>query len=98
MKAFYAERALRNLEDILTRLHSANPLAASALERRIVNAVARIENWPKSARAVTQWRGNVRVLPLVRFPYLIFYQIADDRIEILHIRHTARAPWTGPED
>jgi plasmid stabilization system protein ParE len=43
---------------------------------------------------VTQWEeGNVRAVPLVRYPYLIFYQIKKQRIEILHVRHTSRAPW-----
>jgi plasmid stabilization system protein ParE len=45
---------------------------------------------------VVQWEGNVLAVPLVRYPYIIFYQVAEDRIEILHIRHTARAPWKGP--
>ena len=40
--------------------------------------------------------GNVRAISLVRYPYLIFYQIEDERIEILHIRHSSRAPWEGP--
>jgi hypothetical protein len=43
---------------------------------------------------VTQWKeGNVRIVPLVRYPYVIFYQVKEDRIEILHVRHTSRAPW-----
>jgi hypothetical protein len=28
----------------------------------------------------------------VRYPFRIFYRVAGDRIEILHIHHAARAP------
>jgi plasmid stabilization system protein ParE len=34
----------------------------------------------------------VRVLPVGRYPYLVFYTLRDDEIVILHIRHGARAP------
>ena len=36
----------------------------------------------------------MHVIPLVRYPYKIFYRILADRIRILHIRHTSRRPWT----
>jgi hypothetical protein len=37
---------------------------------------------------------HVRVAPLVRYPYKLFYQIADDVIEALYIHHAARRePW-----
>jgi len=46
---------------------------------------------------VRQWKeGNVRAVSLVRYPYLIFYQIKDEWIEVLHVRHTSRASWKGP--
>jgi plasmid stabilization system protein ParE len=35
----------------------------------------------------------VRVVLLIRYPYKIFYRILQDRIRILHIRHTSRRPW-----
>jgi plasmid stabilization system protein ParE len=38
-------------------------------------------------------RPGVRVVPLIRYPYKIFYRIADDTVRILHIRHTSRRPW-----
>jgi plasmid stabilization system protein ParE len=96
MTAVFTQGALADLDEILDWLKSKNPLAAAAVENSIHATVARVAKRPKSARAVTQWAGHVRAVPLVRYPYIIFYQVADDRIEILHIRHTARAPWKGP--
>jgi toxin ParE1/3/4 len=96
MKAVYTQGALSDLDNILAGLNSTNPLAAAAVESSVRATVARVQEWPKSARAVTQWKGNVRAIPLVRYPYMIFYQIKDEWIEVLHIRHTSRAPWKGP--
>jgi plasmid stabilization system protein ParE len=36
----------------------------------------------------------VHMAPLIRYPYKVFYRALGDRIRILHIRHTARRPWT----
>jgi plasmid stabilization system protein ParE len=97
MKAVFTRGALADVDDILSRLRLVNPLAAAAVENGIRATVARIERWPRSARSVTQWKnGNVRAVPLVRYPYLIFYQIKNEWIEVLHVRHTSRAPWKGP--
>ena len=60
-----------------------------ALERRIRDVIARVARWPKSARGV-RGRPGVRVVPLLRYPYKIFYRITGEGIEILHIHHTAR--------
>jgi hypothetical protein len=55
--------------------------------------ITRIGAWPESAEAVEQRRG-VRVVPLIRYPYKVFYRVTADAVEILYIQHTARrAPW-----
>jgi toxin ParE1/3/4 len=38
---------------------------------------------------------DIRVVPLVRYPFRIFYQVEQDHILILHIHHAARQPWRG---
>ncbi|WP_410052189.1 type II toxin-antitoxin system RelE/ParE family toxin [Bradyrhizobium sp. SZCCHNS1008] len=48
--------------------------------------------WSTSARRLPA-RPDVRVIPLGRSPYEIFYRATDDTIEILHIHHAARQPW-----
>jgi hypothetical protein len=40
-------------------------------------------------------RPSVRVVPLVRYPFKLFYTISGGVITILHIRHAARRPWDG---
>ena len=42
-------------------------------------------------------RPDIRVLPVVRYPYLIFYTIipASDEVRILRVRHGRRRPLAG---
>jgi plasmid stabilization system protein ParE len=40
---------------------------------------------------------GVRVLWVGRYPYLVYYQIRQNEVAILHIRHAARRPWAGGE-
>jgi len=35
-------------------------------------------------------QSGVRVVPLVRYPYKVFYRATNQTIEILHIHHSAR--------
>jgi hypothetical protein len=51
----------------------------------------RIAAWPEAAQTVAD-RPGIRTVPLVRYPFRIFYRLADDQLEILHIHHAARAP------
>jgi toxin ParE1/3/4 len=63
------------------------------LERRLQLIEARIGAWPKSAPEVDE-RPDVRVVPLVRYPYKNILPIGNDAVEILHIHRAARrAPW-----
>ncbi len=92
MKVIYTDAALRDLDDITIWLTAHYPGIGSAIERRLRLVVAHIARWPQSMRASAH-RDGVRVAPLGRYPYKIFYRVHDDAIEILHIHHAARAPW-----
>lgn len=89
MKIVYTDEALADLESISNWLTVHYPTIAPLVARRIQSVVAHIARWPHSARRVVE-RPGVRAVPLGRYPYVIFYRIADDTIEILHIHHGAR--------
>jgi len=56
-------------------------------------AIALAEHLESAPRVIE--RPGIRVFPLIRYPYKIFYRVLEDRIRILHIRHTSRRPWIG---
>jgi hypothetical protein len=39
----------------------------------------------------------VHVVPLVRYPFKIFYRVLEGRVRIQHIRHGARRAWEERE-
>jgi plasmid stabilization system protein ParE len=67
---------------------------AVAVDSKIRTIIARIAQHPKAAEDVAE-RPGMRVVPLIRYPYKIFYRVLKDRVRILHIRHMARKPWTA---
>lgn len=95
MKVEYSRRAVADLRKVSadSRLTFGDRVA-EALESRLRAVVDHISREPLNAPEVEQ-RPGLHVAPLIRYPFKIFYRIIDDRIRILHIRHTARRPWRG---
>jgi toxin ParE1/3/4 len=91
MRIVFTDEALRDLDEILEFIAAHYPTVTSSFQQRLRTVVQRIGKWPKSAAEVEQ-RPGVRVVPLIRYPYKIFYQATTDAVEILHIHHAARQP------
>jgi len=51
----------------------------------------------KQPRLGAVWRGNVRRLPLRRFPYSIVYCLSPEVVRVLAVAHQSRKPgfWHG---
>jgi plasmid stabilization system protein ParE len=95
MKVVYTDEALRDLDEILTFIASNYPAISASFEMRLDAVMARIGRWPESAQEVEQ-RPGVRTVPLIRYPYRVFYQVTTAAVEILHIHHAARQKaWDG---
>ncbi len=95
MKVIYTVEARDNLDGILAFIASTYPAKSAAFEKRLRTVVMRIGAWPESAEEVAG-RPGVRVVPLIRHPYKIFYRTTSEAVEILYIHHAARrAPWEG---
>lgn len=93
MKVTYAPRAIADLTRIAARSRRVfGPAGAVALETFMRATIARLAVVPESGLSMPQ-RPNVWVVPLVRYPFKIFYTIESDTLTILHIRHAARRPW-----
>jgi len=58
---------------------------------RIVSAILRLADYPLLAPETDEPR--VRELSIVRYPYKVYYQVENEQVWIVHIRHTARRPF-----
>jgi toxin ParE1/3/4 len=95
MKVEYSRRSVADLRKISADSRRAfGDRVAEALEARIRSVIDRISREPLSAPEVEQ-RPGLHVVPLIRYPFKIFYRLLGDKIRIVHIRHTARQPWPG---
>jgi plasmid stabilization system protein ParE len=81
---------LRDLERIAAYLVERNPAGAINVLGAIKSSVDTLSFFPQIGRLVDN-AGHRRV-PVLRYPYLIFYRVAGDELLILHIRHTSRRP------
>jgi toxin ParE1/3/4 len=83
-------RALSDIEAIRDYLIKRNPAGAERVRVHIVETIERLSDFPFLGRATDE--VGVRVLPLTRYPYLVFYSVVNDTVVILHVRHGAREP------
>jgi len=86
MRIRYTVRARADLIEIKSYLMNRNPRAAVAVMTSIRQRIALLTDFPLMAPETDQ--PGVRSLPLVRYPYRVYYQVAGDEVRILHIRHT----------
>ena len=100
MKVRETTPALRDLAGILDGLHQRGRLGAASVARAYDHARDQLSRMPYSGRKLDEfdaWR-----LPLVTYPYTIFYRVRGDQgeVQILRIVHSARVKDLGrvPED
>ena len=90
MKVRWSETALAQLDDIFLYIYERNRSAALAVAKRIEDLAALLVEFPLAGHLTDE--AEVRILPVLRYPFLIFYAIdnAADEVVILHVRHTAQ--------
>ena len=94
MRIRYSPRSLRNLRTISAYVEKENPLAAARVVNRIEEAVAGLGYAPGMGTPTS--RPDIYRFAISGTPYLVFYEIFDEEVAIVHIRHGARRPWAGP--
>lgn len=90
MKVRYTEAALLEIDSIFSYVAERDPVAAARIVTRIEQLVSRLAAFPHLGHAADE--PSVRVVPLGRYPYLVFYAIGFDEVMIVHVRHAARRP------
>jgi toxin ParE1/3/4 len=88
----YTRRALEQLDAIYSYIEAEDPRGARRVNARIKRAINRLARFPFSCRETD--RSGVRVLPIVRYPYLVFYSVDESasEVHILRVRHGAQNP------
>ena len=92
MKVRYRPKALSQLDAIFAGLEAENPSAALKVVRSIKSSIERLADFPHSGRPSEV--PGIRELPIVRYPYVVFYtvDVARDEVHILRMRHTSQDP------
>jgi toxin ParE1/3/4 len=78
MKLRYSETALRELDEIFAYISDRNRSAAVAVVDRVERLTSLIAEMPFIGH-VTDEEG-VRMMPVVRYPFLIFYTVHERRM------------------
>lgn len=84
----WADEAVSNLDSIAAYVHDFNPLAAQRLALRLRSAADSLAEHPDRGRPIGRGLRELVIVP----PYLIRYRVKGDGVEIISIRHGARAP------
>jgi len=90
MRLRYSETALRELNEIFAYLYERDRSAASAVVDRIERLGSLLGEMPFIGNRTD--KEDVRMIPVVRYPFLIFYTVdaSAGEVVILHVRHAAR--------
>jgi toxin ParE1/3/4 len=87
MRVRYTETALRELEEIFDYIAERNPNAAASVVARIERVIGWLADFPEMGYPI---ENDVRLIPVGRYPFLIFYTTDENEVVIRNVRHAAR--------
>jgi len=93
MRVRYTRRSQADVLAIFAYLDERSPQGADSVKRALKKTIDMIADYPHVGRLSGE--QNTRVLPVGRYPYLIYWGIEMGEVVIVHIRHAAREPWEG---
>ena len=90
---FHPEAA-QEANDAVDHYDELRPGLGDDFREELDAALARIQQNPNLYAAET---GSIRIGPLHRFPYSVYYEVLEDRIWVAAIGHQSRRPrhWAG---
>lgn len=88
MRVRYTPRAREDLAGILAYIDARSPSGARNLKLALKKTIDLIGEHPAAGQRAGE--ENVRVLPVGRYPYLVYWGTARSEVWIVHIRHAAR--------
>jgi toxin ParE1/3/4 len=89
LAVFWSPEAEKDLLEIWSYLaDQASPPIADTQLNAIEGACAKLEHWPHSGRQRDNLLPGLR--SVVAFPYVIFYRVRDERVEVVRVLHGRR--------
>jgi toxin ParE1/3/4 len=96
MKVRYRARALADIDDIRQFLEKRSPGGALNVVQAIHASIRSIADQPYGSERTDD--PSIRMKVVRSYRYKIFNSIIDDTtVEIVHVRHTSRPPWSDAE-
>jgi len=77
--------AQRDMEDLRSYLLPLSRLGAENVRLSIEGSLDLLGRLPRAGRATDI--PSIRMLPVIRYPYLIYYALISDEVVVVHIRH-----------
>ncbi|MBZ9989281.1 type II toxin-antitoxin system RelE/ParE family toxin [Mesorhizobium sp. BH1-1-5] len=88
MRIVWSVLALSDRDGIFTHIEAENPMAAIAIDERIITATSRLQDFPESGRPGRL--AQIRELVIVGTPYIAAYQVTENAVRILRALHGAQ--------
>jgi plasmid stabilization system protein ParE len=81
-------RATRDLEEIRAYLLERNPQGADNVRADIDRTIETLSEFPGIGRDSDL--PEVRIIATARYPYLVYHQVGDDELVVVHVRDGRR--------
>ena len=93
MNVRFTNRAENDVAKIIDFLIGHSPKSAQSVAASLFESIRVVSDHPLGGERTSKPDVFVKIVP--RYPYKIFYRLRENAIEILHVRHASRRPWTG---
>jgi toxin ParE1/3/4 len=88
MRVRWTTNAADDLARIVERIREDNPAAAQRVAKKIYTAVAELRKFPHRGRVGLA--DYTRELVFPPWPYIAVYEIVEDQVQVLRIRHASQ--------
>ena len=94
MKLRFTPQALAELDAILRYIGQRSPHGAERVKARLLGVAGFIQSRPHGGQKTSE--PGLRRIVAAPYPYLVFYEVKDDEVVIVGVRHGARDPGWMP--
>lgn len=88
MRVRWTAAAADDLTHIVEYIRNDNPAAAQRVARTIYRSIEKLGKFPRTGRIGLA--ENTRELVFAPWPYIAVYEIIDDTVQVLRVRHAAQ--------